>query len=115
MLDFEPVELRPDALQKARLALDVEDAQAAEARVRHAAQEVAFACARAAAHRHHEALLARAAAQRVDSRFRRVTHCAFTSSANSGVWSRGKRLQRFLEVLALKRLSAQAFVRRPAL
>src|SRR5919199_279156 len=57
-----------------RLALHVEDAEAAEAGLRQAAQEPALARARAAADGHHQTLLARTPAQRVNSRFRRSAH-----------------------------------------
>src|SRR2546421_9186947 len=54
-----------DAFQQSRLSLNVEDAETAQSGLCHAAYEVALACACAAAHGHHEALLARDSTQRI--------------------------------------------------
>src|SRR2546423_15497321 len=74
VLVFESVEVVAHAGQKPRLALNVEDAEATKSRLRHRTQKPTLARARAAAHRYHESLLPRTAAQRIDSRFRRVAY-----------------------------------------
>ena len=79
VLDFEPVEVVAHSGQKPRLALNVEDAETAKSCLRHRAQEPALARARAAAHGHHESLLAGAAAQRINFWFRRVAHLSLVS------------------------------------
>jgi hypothetical protein len=66
VLDFEPVELHADAAQKTRFSFGIENTKLSEPGFRHRTNKMTFPDARAAANRHHQALLPRHAAQWID-------------------------------------------------
>ena len=80
-----PSKTAPTPFSSRDFALDIEDAEAAQPGLRHAADEMALAHARAAADGHDQPLLPRTAAERINSRSLRVAHLFCLLRAASGI------------------------------
>jgi hypothetical protein len=85
VLYFESVKVCADAFQESPFALNVEDAQTPQPGIGHAANKLAFADSGSATNRHHEPLLARAAAKRVNFGSRLYSHLSLLISQIGGL------------------------------
>ena len=79
VLNLKSIKVLADAFQQSPFALHIEDAEASKVSVRHAAYEMALADSGSAANGHHQALLTRAAAQRIHFRSS-ITHLSLLFS-----------------------------------